>query len=459
MKKNYSPWLHQLSDNRVHERLQADIETNVAIVGAGIAGISTAFFVLKHTNKDVVLIDRFKLAHGATGHNAGYVASYFERGFSSLVEEFGLSLATAGQKEVEDAWELLDEMYTEAGLSIPFSRFIGHAGLSTTDQVWLHLENNFARREGGLTTEKITIARSVSFLKQIPEKYSGLYKIAPHTDILSVLETDVQNYIALLSYQKGCINSALFCEQVLLYLSRTYPKRFRLYEHTPIDKVVLKHDHAILDGGSYTITTDKVVLCTNGFESIKIFNESGLDVDTKFHHLVRGAIGYMSGYLEKMNKPPTAISYITDAPIHVDDPYAEEPYFYLTRRVYEYEKGTHHNLISIGGPELRLDDRTPYSPDSDFPDEMMQKIDSFVKKTYDTEPNKKIEYQFTWHGLMGYTRNGVRLVGMEPKNKVLMYNLGCNGIGILPSVCGGKRIADIVGGATLGPSIFDVPVK
>jgi glycine/D-amino acid oxidase-like deaminating enzyme len=38
-----------------------------------------------------------------------------------------------------------------------------------------------------------------------------------------------------------------------------------------------------------------------------------------------------------------------------------------------------------------------------------------------------------------------------------MYNLGCNGVGILPSIYGAKRIAQLLAGETLGPSIFDIP--
>jgi hypothetical protein len=56
---------------------------------------------------------------------------------------------------------------------------------------------------------------------------------------------------------------------------------------------------------------------------------------------------------------------------------------------------------------------------------------------------------------MGYTPNGIRCVGAEPCNPVLLYNLGCNGVGILPSVYGSYRIAEIIQGKELAPSIFD----
>ena len=53
--------------------------------------------------------------------------------------------------------------------------------------------------------------------------------------------------------------------------------------------------------------------------------------------------------------------------------------------------------------------------------------------------------------------NGVRMVGPEPKNPVLLYNLGCNGIGILPSIYGASKIARHIKGENVEPSIFDIP--
>ena len=201
----------------------------------------------------------------------------------------------------------------------------------------------------------------------------------------------------------------------------------------------MHQDSVVLDVESHVVEAEKVVLCTNGFEHVTIINNAGLEINTKFHQTISGRVGYMSGYLEKYDKPPTAVSYFTDP-----DATAEDPYFYLTRRQYEYEGKKDMNLICIGGPDIVLPDKRDYISDFEYPEEAQEKIDQFVKKVYDPSPNKKIDYKFTWHGLMGYTKNRVRLIGEEPKNKNLLYNLGCNGIGILPSVFGASRIAKII---------------
>lgn len=453
--KHSSPWIYQMNQGRPMQALREDIDVDVCIAGAGIAGVSTAFFILRNTDKKVAIVEKGKLAHGATGHNAGQIASYFERPFYELADQFGLEQAADAQKSVEGAWQLIDLMYTEAGLTIPVSRFMGQAGFTTIDQVIRHLRDNACRKKAGLRLEEFRIADTAPFLSSIPAEFKELYQVVPHKEVLSLLQTESQQYVAALSYQKGCLNSALFCQEIVGYLQKTYPGRFALYEHTHVRKVVLHHGRAILDAGSHTVTCRRIVLCTNGFESVKILNEGGLDIDTKFHHLVKGMVGYMSAYLEPMNKAPTAISYFPPENTNSSDPFAEDPYFYLTRRPFDFEGHDNSNLISVGGPEFSLEDRMQYDAELDYPEQEKLRIDAFVKTTYDPDPNKKIDYQFTWHGLMGYTPSGVRVVGEEPKNRALLYNLGCNGVGILPSVYGAERISKILAGEKLAPTIFD----
>ena len=450
MRKNRSPWIHQLNKDRSNTRLEADLKTDVVIVGAGIAGVSSAFFTLKYTDKNVVLIEKFKLAHGATGHNAGQVAGYFEIGFRGLVERFGLQLAKAGHDAVMDGWELLEEMYKDAGLDIFFDRGVGRDGYSTYEQVLEVLEESRLKREAGVSVDQVYIAGTAPFIDSIPEEYVELYNTVPHAQVLEMLDTENPMFLAVNTDKRGCINSALFCERMSQYLLGRYKERFALYEHTAMQKIILHTNEALLDVGGHAIVAEKVVLCTNGFENFHIINDNGLEVDAKYHHLVHGRVAYMSAYLEPADKPPVETSYETP-----DLPLEDLPYYYLTRRPYEYEAGTKHNLVSVGGPEEPFEDAAQYSRESEYPERAMEQISSFVKDVYLSGQARQLEYEFTWHGLMGYTPNRVRLIGEEPKNPVLLYNLGCNGIGIIPSIFGGRRISRIIAGENVKFSIFD----
>ncbi len=451
---NHSPWIQQLKRTRPVVPLDRDVRADVAIVGGGIAGVVTAFFTLRDTDKTVVLLEADKIAHGATGHNAGQITSYFERPLFELVEEFGLELAADGQKSIESAWALLDQIIAEAGLETPLYRFTGYAGLSNLEQLLVYLKNNRCRAQGGLQAEAITVALEWDGRGDIPEEYKDIYSTAAHKDVLGLLETNNSDYIASVSYQKGCINSALFSEELIGYLATAYKGRFSFFEGSPVQTVRLSNDSGILEVVTRRVEAKKIVLCTNGFESFTIQNDAGEEIDTTFHHSVVGRVGYMSGYIEPLNHPPTAISYFPKTNGHSGDPTGES-YFYLTRRPHEHEGKDSYNLVCTGGPEKVLPNGAEYSRGDSCSEDMRTVIDDFLHDNYDKYPKQEVEYSFCWHGLMGYTPSGIRRIGPEPRNPTLLYNLGCNGVGILPSIFGGKRISQFLREEHLEKSIFD----
>lgn len=455
-KKNYSPWLHQLQRIRSVQPLEGDTQTHIAIIGGGIAGVSTAYFILRDTSFPVMLLEASKVAHGATGHNAGQVVSYFEKPFHEIVEEFGLEMARNGLEAVHSAWDLLDVIYTEAHIKTPLTKFTGYAGCTTLEQVLSHLKNNALRVRAGLPPHPTFVAEGAIDPNDLPTEFRKSFVWVKPEELQKLLETNDPHFIAALGSLKGCLNSAAFTEEVAHYLAQKYPDRFRLIEHTPVKTVRLHKDSVELVTDKGIVTAKRVILCTNGFEYIHIENKHGSDIDTKFHHMIRGSIGYMVAYLDPEDKPPSAISYFTlgsaDKPTGTFD---ADPYFYLTRRLYYTEDGENPNLVCVGGPEQLVEDTTVYSEDHPFSPKAKEAIEAFLSKTYKHTPSKRTK-EFLWHGLMGYTPNGIRRVGAEPLNPVLLYNLGCNGVGILPSIYGGKRIAQIIRGEKLAPSIFDV---
>ncbi len=447
---NNSPWLKQLNRTRPVDFLTTDITTDIIIVGGGIAGIVTAYYILKYTDKKVVLIESNKIAHGATGHNAGQITSYFEKSLKVMIEEFGAEGAVAAQRVIEeDARVLLDDIFVETGLKTPMSQFLGYEGLTTLEQVNADIEENLYRAQYNLPTREILISENFEFKDALLPTGRAHYTFVPQEVILQVLETTDSNYIAAMPFLSGCMNSALFTEELAGYLLLKHRDRFSLYEQTHIEVALLKKDTTVLKTRSgNSITSEMTVLATNGFEHIALINEAGIDIDPSFHHHLMGKIGFMAGYLEDPKYAPTALIYMRKAPTE------EEPYIYVTRRPYEKdEKGRDHSIVCIGGPEYFLESKKEYDPLMHYPDKIGQELDSFIHDTFKVP--RKIPYAFHWHGLMGYTKTGVRLIGKELCNPRLIYNLGCNGVGILPSIYGGDRVAKIIRGDTLPPTIFD----
>jgi glycine/D-amino acid oxidase-like deaminating enzyme len=473
MKKNLSPWLHQLERTRESIVLDRNLETDILVVGGGIAGVTTAYTLLRDTKHTVTLIDSYLVGHGASGHNAGQLTTYFERPLADIASQFGVDLACAAQKNVESAWLELDKIQQEVDLKTPIYKFTGYAGMTQLSQVISHLADNMIRHDGGIPIEKMLIADNFEFLNQIPGVFSHLYEITTKENIKKMLETGSDDYVAMLVYPKGATNSAKICEELIEYMLETYADRFNVYEKTPDNRIILDKDSALTEvvfnknemvtesaTPDVTIASKKVILCTNGFEGFSLVNNAGKDIDTKFHHQLYGRINFMSAYLDSLEKDPVAISYFPKkSSIHgPKDTITGEQYFYITRRPHMHN-GVEMGLISTGGPERILKEGEFYNRNDMCEPWAEQDVDAFLKENYKKHPGEKVEYQFCWHGLLGYTTTGLRLIGEEPLNRVLIYNLGCNGVGIMPSVYGSTRISQIVQGIQQEPSIFDPQVN
>src|SRR5215470_7243295 len=72
--------------------LNGEIETEVCIVGGGLAGLSTALS-LAERGKSVVVLEARRVAWGASGRNGGFVGAGFAAGVDGVVKRVGLEAA------------------------------------------------------------------------------------------------------------------------------------------------------------------------------------------------------------------------------------------------------------------------------------------------------------------------------------------------------------------------------
>ncbi|MEP7203619.1 MAG: FAD-binding oxidoreductase [Ilumatobacteraceae bacterium] len=444
-----SPWIAQLRPDLAPLPLDGDVTTDVAVVGAGIAGLATAFFLLRDTDSKVLLIERDRAGRGATGHNAGQLTTYFERPLFDLVDSYGFDKVIAAQRGIDNSWDLLDTMVADSNAQVRIDRFTGYLGMFALDHLMVHLRDSSLRERGGLRVGSCVVSEAAEFLGDIAPEYAHLYSVVTPAIVRELLDTTDDHYCAVLSGRTGAINGALLIEQVLTYLMDRFDDRFQYVDQTSVRHIDLHSTHATLDTGDHRVTSGHVVMCTNGFVDHVIDNRVGTAVTTHLHHHVSGRVGYMAAFIENTVRTPTTLSYIRNAIIG-----DSTPYVYVTRRPYDQPAGP-ATLTCIGGPEAELDNRASYIPDAEFPATILDEIDTDILPLVDSTRTRGGEYDYAWHGLMAYTESKVRLIGFEPRNPVLMYNLGCNGVGFLPSIFGGHRVARLLAGDVLESSIFD----
>lgn len=462
MKKLQSPWTHQIKRSRELSSLNKNHKANVCIVGGGISGVVSAYYILKHTSHSVILLEAHQVAHGATGHNAGQLVGELERSVSSIVAEFGLPKTIDLLRSIDSAWGLLEEILHEANLDIPYSTFMGYNIFTTEKQIVDYLHDLALLHEGGLHNHKLLVSDAHISDLNIPEKLKQYTELVPHESILSLGETINPQYIAAYPLRKGCLNSALLTEKLVNFLIATYGSdRFSVYEETPVTNISLHNGSAKVTSNEYVVECDKVLLCTNGFENFTI-NDVNSNINMNFHKNLKGNIGYMFARTEKVGLKPSANAYFEksfDEPrspshdISKDIVYGAE-YVYATRRPYDLSDSQPKNLFCLGGRGLPVEDTSIYNKEHVYQESVLNEYVDFIQKNFSPTELDEDHQEFIWHGLMGYTANGLRLVGFEKRNPVLMYNLGCNGIGILPAIWGGLRISNLLNGEKT-ESLFD----
>jgi glycine/D-amino acid oxidase-like deaminating enzyme len=283
----------------------------------------------------------------------------------------------------------------------------------------------------------------------LEREYGGLFEVVPQARVSELLETRSERYQAVLSCHKGTANSVLLCEQIVAYLLRKYRDRFQLFEGARVGRIELDSKSATLWTGSARVRAARVVLCTNGYQDHTIVNHAGLPIDPVSQQQVQRTIGFMAGYFEPYECQSAAISYLASPRIGEG-----QAYFYVTRRPFACD-GRHGSLVCIGGPDLDLNHHAQYRRSRRIGSRVLDYLDNFIRPILSPGRSKPLAYRWTWHGLMGYTRNGIRVIGAEPRNPVLLYNFGCNGVGLLPSVYGGWRNARLLAGERLAASMFD----
>ncbi len=115
-----SPWLDAHADAQP-ARLTTDERTDVAIVGGGIAGLSTAY-ELRERGVEVVVCERDRVATGVTGKSTAKLTSQHGFIYDYIRQEFGTDPARQYARCQEDAIDTVDTRRTDLAIDCAFER-------------------------------------------------------------------------------------------------------------------------------------------------------------------------------------------------------------------------------------------------------------------------------------------------------------------------------------------------
>ena len=142
--------------------LQGDLDTDVCIVGAGIAGITTAY-LLGRDGKRVVVLDDGPVAGGETGRTTAHLVCALDDYYAQIEKMHGPEGARMAAESHMAAIDRIEAIVREEGIDCEFERLDGYWFALDGEGQDLADEAEAARRAGIPGVELLTQIPDVSF--------------------------------------------------------------------------------------------------------------------------------------------------------------------------------------------------------------------------------------------------------------------------------------------------------
>ncbi|MFH7019217.1 FAD-dependent oxidoreductase [Flavobacterium sp. FlaQc-47] len=148
--ENVSFWIDSTS-MIAFEKPETDIQTDVLIIGGGIAGLTTAYNLVKAGKKVVVVEDGF-IGSGETGRTTAHLTAALDDRYYFLEETFGKDAAKLAAESHTAAINAIEKNVSDLQIDCSFKRVNGYLFLHPSDDE-KNLQKEFeATKNAGLNT-------------------------------------------------------------------------------------------------------------------------------------------------------------------------------------------------------------------------------------------------------------------------------------------------------------------
>jgi gamma-glutamylputrescine oxidase len=361
--------------------LESDISVDAVVIGAGMAGLTTARHLVKKGLKVAILEKEFA-GGGASGRSSGFITPDSELEFSDLVSRFGDA----------DAVRLWD--YALGGCEEMRTVIQEHA-----------INCDYQEQDS------LFIANTKKAFVEIKKEYEAMSKhykgnwLYDQEKISTVIGS--KDYAGGVRYDRTFgINGYLYCQGLARQLEKMGVK---IYEGTSVQHI----GDGIVKANDHTISAKHIVVCTDRFmPALGIYPD----------------VVYNAQTFLTISKP------LTDAQVKQFFPQGKLM-VWDSDLIYQYFRMTGDNRLLFGAASLLY----TYLP-TENPNGMtriLNKIKAYQKKKFGAE---NIEVEYFWPGLIGVTKDFLPIVGEHSKRKGIYYVSGAAG---LPwAAASGKYIAE-----------------
>ena len=118
---NDSYWINKQKQQLQFPQVTKELDTNIVIIGGGLCGLSSAYYLSK-AKEDIIVLEAEEIGRGASGRNTGKVTSHHGLIYRHLLESYDKHFARLYYHANEEAITSIEEIIQEHGIDCDFHR-------------------------------------------------------------------------------------------------------------------------------------------------------------------------------------------------------------------------------------------------------------------------------------------------------------------------------------------------
>lgn len=380
---------HWLDRSKNSSKKQYD----ACIIGAGISGLSTAYWLLKKDpNLKISLLEKGRLAFGASGRNAGFITCGSVEHFNRLVETYGIEQAHEIWQFSEDNLKLLKNEIIQDDQKLGFEQK-GSFSLASTEKELLELKKTAQHMKD----------------KNIP--------------VAELDASDIEKRLGAVNFAGGIhyvsdasISPTALCEKIYSLVK----DKIDFYEHCEVSSIETLSNSNTVKTDLHQFESGLVILATNAYSSL-ISNYFSDKI-----YATKGQILCLEPQSQFMEGPCYA------------------------NFVLDYFRQLPTGELLIGGfRQLEKDTEVGFS--DHITPKIQQALQQFIDDYLPQFKNAKVTHR--WAGIMGFSADGQPMIGSLPDQPQVFFLGGftAHGLGLafhsaqkLVSLIFGESIPDFI---------------
>lgn len=388
-------WLDAWGDYKAEPPLEEDVRADIAILGGGFTGLSTAWHLKRlKPSLDVVVVEGDAIGYGASGRNGGFSMTLF--GFEPEVTAMlhGLERAREAHAYMEDAVDYVRDLVAEQDMDSRYEHN-GFARLSLTrvHETRLRRQYDLYRKWGFSGSFAWWDRQRVGEEVTSPLFRGGFYE--PRCGILDPARQ-------VREWKRLCLQAGVV-----------------IHEHSPVTRIGYGNLSAMLHTERGSVRAERIVLAANAYS-----------------HLLPDMRGF-----SRRQAPVWTYQIVTE-------PLSEAQWARIgwqgrfgietNRHLVHYFRPTADGRIAFGGADVRLAFGDAMDHDANQP--AWRTLERHLKAMF--PPLKDVAIAFRWGGPVSVTMDMTPSLGFWRDERTL-YLLGCAGHGVSLTQYSGLTLAEL----------------